>query len=164
MRLTSMLTALAFLAGFAAGHAGPSTTHAFHPDDTHGADLAAIEKLHKADVDATLTQDPSALTVLWSDDGVNMGFPGPPVVEIKAMGEAYAKFRAEYPEFKVLKYSPEIKDIQIVDDWALEVGYTEATFRMSAKEDPVSVPNTKAMRLLKRQSDGSWKFALVGMK
>jgi hypothetical protein len=35
---------------------------------------------------------------------------------------------------------------------------------MSAKEDPVSVPSTKAMRLLKRQSDGSWKFALVGMK
>jgi uncharacterized protein (TIGR02246 family) len=164
MKPTSVLTALVFLAGFAAGHVGLPTTHAFHLDNTHSADLAAIEKLHKADVDATLTQDPSALTVLWSDDGVNLGFPGPPVVGIKAMGEAYAKFRAEYPDFKVLKYVPNIKEIQIVDDWALEVGFTEATYKMSAKEDPLSVPSAKAMRLLKRQSDGSWKFALVGMK
>jgi hypothetical protein len=33
------------------------------------------ENLHQADVAATLTQDPSALTTLWSDDGVNLGFP-----------------------------------------------------------------------------------------
>jgi hypothetical protein len=34
---------------------------------------------------------------------------------------------------------------------------------MSPKDDPVSV-NDKGMRLLKRQSDASWKFALVGLK
>jgi hypothetical protein len=34
---------------------------------------------------------------------------------------------------------------------------------MSTKDEPVSV-NDKGMRLLKPESDGSWKFALVGMK
>jgi hypothetical protein len=87
-------------------------------DQNH--DLAAIEKLHKADEECTLTQDPACLTALWSDDGINLGFPGPPVVGIKAMGEAYAKFREQYPEFKVVKYAPDYKSSQIaiVDEWA----------------------------------------------
>jgi len=53
--------------------------------------------------------------------------------------------------------------IAIADGWAIEVGSVEATYRLSAKNNPVSV-NDKGMRLLKRQSDGSWKFALVGLK
>ncbi len=82
------------------------------------------------------------------------------------MGDAYTKFRADYPDFQVLKYAPDYKDMQtaIVDEWAVEVGYTDATFKMSANAAPVSPPRTKGMRLLKRQSDGSWKFALVGLK
>jgi uncharacterized protein (TIGR02246 family) len=132
--------------------------------ETRAADLAAIERLHRADVEATLTQDPSALTALWSDDGVNLGVPGTPVVGIKAIGEAYAKSRAEYPEFKVLRYAPDIKEIQIVEGWAIEWGYTEATYKMTTKDEPVNVPKTEGIRLLRRQRDGSWKFALVGMK
>jgi len=164
MRRTSVFVTIAFLAGLAIGFfarsAGIGTPHR---TDTHAADLAAIDKLHRADVEATMTQDPSSLTRLWSDDGVNLGFPGSPVVGIKAMGEAYQKFRADYPDFKVLKYAPEYKDVQIADGWAIEVGYYEATYKMSAKDNPVSMQD-KGMRLLKRQSDGSWKFALGGLK
>jgi len=132
------------------------------PDATRVADLAAIEELHKADVAATLTQDPSMLIRLWSDDGINLGF-GQPVAGIKAMKEAYDKFWVENKDFKVLKYAPVITDVQIVDGWALEVGTVVATFKMNATSEPASV-NDKGMRLLKRQSDGSWKFALVGLK
>jgi hypothetical protein len=38
-----------------------------------------------------------------------------------------------------------------------------ATLKMSAKDDPITVQQ-KLVRVLKRQSDGSWKFALVGQK
>ncbi len=48
------------------------------PNDTLAADRAGIEKLRKADIDATLTQDPSAPTTLWSDDGVNLQSPAGP--------------------------------------------------------------------------------------
>jgi hypothetical protein len=87
--------------------------------DTLAADRAGIEKLRKADIDATLTQEPSALTTLWSDEGVNLQSPAGPVVGLKALKDLYAKFRVDHPEFKVLKYSPEFKDLQIVDGWGV---------------------------------------------
>jgi ketosteroid isomerase-like protein len=164
MKSTSLVTILVFVAGLGIGYfarsAGIGTPK---KADTHAADLAAIERLDKADIAATLTQDPTALTTLWSEDAVNLGFPGPPVVGIKAMGEANQKFRTDYPEFKVLKYAPDIKDVQIADGWAIEVGNFAGTYKISAKGDPVSTEG-KGMRVLKRQNDGSWKFALVGLK
>ena len=135
-----------------------------HEGEARAADLAAIQRLHQADIDATMTQDLSALTTLWSDDAVNLGFPGPPVVGIKAMKEAYEKFKKDYPEFQVLRYANEMKQVQIAGDWAIEISDSEATFKMSAKGDPVIVQRTRGMRLLKRQSGGSWKFAVVGLK
>ncbi|HET8967184.1 MAG TPA: nuclear transport factor 2 family protein [Candidatus Acidoferrum sp.] len=125
--------------------------------------MAAIEKLHQADIEATLTQDPASLTKLWSEGGANFGFPGPPVVGIRDMGSAYAKFRAEHPDFQVVKYAPVINEIQIVDEWAIEAGDFGGIFKMSAKDEPVTV-RSKGMRVLKRQQDGSWKFAIVGLK
>jgi uncharacterized protein (TIGR02246 family) len=163
MRRTSAFVTIALLVGLGIGYFARSAMGMLQRKDTHVADLAAIEKLHRADVEATLTQDPKALTTLWSDDGVNLGFPGAPVVGIKAMGEAYAKFRTDYPNFKVLKYAADIRDVKIADGWAIEVGDFAAAYRTSAKDNPVSV-NDKGMRVLKRQSDGSWKFALVGLK
>jgi hypothetical protein len=85
------------------------------------------------------------------------------VVGIKEMAIAYAKFRVEHPDFQVLKYAPDIQQIQIADEWAIEVGDFTGTYRMSAKDSPVTV-QPKGMRVLKRQSDGSWKFAVAGLK
>jgi uncharacterized protein (TIGR02246 family) len=167
MRRTSVfivMTVMTFLAGLGVGfftRSADSGTAARR--DTHAADLAAIEKLHRADVEATLTQDPRALALLWSDDGINLGFPGPPVVGIKAIKDAYEKFRENHQDFKVLKYAPNITDVQVADGWAIEVGDFAGTFKMSAKDDPVSIQD-KGMRVLKRQGDGSWKLAVVGLK
>jgi hypothetical protein len=47
--------------------------------------------------------------------------------------------------------------------WAIEVGDAETTYKMSATDNPVSV-HDKGMLLPKRPSDGSCKFALVGLK
>lgn len=156
---------IAFLAGLGIGLSARSfVVAAAQQKNTHAADLAAIEKLHKADEEATLSQDPAALTDLWSDDGVKVDVPGGPVVGKKAMRELYEKNRTEHPDFQVLNYTTGIKEVQIVDQWAIEVGYTEATYKLSANADPVTFPRTRVMRVLKRQTDGSWKFALVGMK
>jgi ketosteroid isomerase-like protein len=160
----TLVSILVFVAGLCIGYyarfAGIGTPH---KADSRAADLAAIEKLHRADVDATLKQDPGALNTLWSDDAVKLDVPGAPVVGIKAMKEMYAKFQVDYPEFHVLKYSPNIKEVQIADGWAIEVGDFVATYKISTKDDPVSV-NDKGVRVLKRQSDGSWKLAVVGLK
>jgi hypothetical protein len=166
MKCTSLFVTIALLAGLAIGYFARGAIGTIPHKDTHSGDLAAIAKLHRADEECTLTQDPKCLTMLWSEDGINLGFPGPPVVGIKAIGDAYAKFRADYPDFQVLKYSPDYKEMQtaIVDEWAIEVGYIEGSFKTSSTAAPVSSPRAQGMRLLKRQSDGSWKFALVGLK
>jgi len=115
------------------------------------ADLVAIENIHKPLEKCTLTQDAACLTFLWSDNGIKVDVPGAPVVGIKALGEMYAKFHSQYPEFKALKCMPELR-------WA------NAIVNMSANADSVTVSNNEEIRLLKRQGDGSWKFALVGLK
>jgi hypothetical protein len=102
---------------------------------------------------------------VWAEDGVRITPGNPPTVGKVAIAAENEQGPAEHPEFKVLKYAPDIKNFQIViaDGWAIEVGSVEATYRLSAKENPVSV-HDKGMRLLKRQRDGSGKFALVGLK
>jgi uncharacterized protein (TIGR02246 family) len=163
MKHPSLLAGVAFLAGLCIGYfTRIGIVGTLQRRGARAADLAAIEKLHKADIAATLTQDPSSLTNLFSDDAVNLVFPAP-VVGIKAMKEAFEKFRADYPDFQVLKYAPDTKDVQFVDGWAIEVISGESTYKTSAKDNPVTVAG-KSMRVLKRQSDGSWKFALVGLK
>jgi hypothetical protein len=107
------------------------------PSDTLAADRASIEKLRNADIAATLTQDPSALIALWSDDGVDLQTPGAPVVGLKALKERYDKFRIEHPEFEVLKYSPDFKDLQIMDGWAIEAGDTNAHSRCPQRTIPL---------------------------
>ena len=165
MRRISVFVTIAFLAGLGVGLAARGVVMAApRQNDTRATDLAAIDKLHQADVAATLTQDPSSLTKLWSDDAVKLDVPGAPWVGIKAIQEGFEKSRADHQDFQVLRYSNDITEVQIVDGWAIEVGYLEATYKMSAKSDPISVPRTQNMRVLKRQSDGSWKFALVGLK
>jgi uncharacterized protein (TIGR02246 family) len=163
MRRTSVFMTFAFLAGLGIGYfARKASIGTPHRADAHAADLAAIEKLHRADIEVTMTQDPSSMASLFSDDAVNLMFPSP-AVGTKAMREAFEKFRADYPDFRVLKYAPNVKDVQIADEWAIEMMYGESTYKLSAKDNPVSV-QIKALRVLKRQSDGSWKFALVGLK
>jgi uncharacterized protein (TIGR02246 family) len=160
----TLLGIVVFLAGLGIGYcariAGPGTAH---KTDTRAADLAAIEKLHKADMEATLKQDADAMTSLWSDDAAKLDVPGSPVVGAKAMKAMYEKFQVDYPEFQVLKYAPNIKEVQIADGWAIEVGDFEATYKLTAKDAPVSVSD-KGARVLKRQNDGSWKLAVVGLK
>jgi len=166
MKNTFRFTLLAFLAGLGIGlFARTPSLVAFEKQDTRPADLVAIHKLHAQDVAVTLTQEPKGLVEIWSEDGVRIGPDNNATVGKSAIGAENDKFHAQYPEMKVAKYETAIPDanIAIVDDWALEVGETDAEFRLNAKDEPIKL-HEKGMRLLKRQPDGSWKFALVGMR
>jgi len=165
MRRTSLLIAIAFLAGLAIGYfvrrAGIGT---LRRSNTHAADLAAIKKLEQEDIEVTLSQDPKGLVDVWAEDGVRLGPGRPPTVGKQAIAAENDKFHAQFPEFKVLKYAPVLVEVQIAGAWAIEVGNADAAYRMSGKEEPVTVNEKGVVRVLKRQSDGSWKFAVVGLK
>ena len=125
------------------------------------ADQAGIEELHRKDVAATLASDPKLLAELWTDDAVRLQPGGPAEVGLTVIRENDRKQLAEHPAAKVLSYRPEIKDVQVVGDWAFVDSWPRnRTTRETPDGKGVSL-HGKALRVLKKQSDGSWKFARV---
>ena len=78
MRRTSVLVAIAFLAGLSIGFFARRTGQEQLPSrDRHAADLAAIDKLHQEDIRVTLLQDPKGLVDIFTEDAVRF-IPGSP--------------------------------------------------------------------------------------
>jgi len=69
------------------------------------ADRPAIEKLHRQDIAATLSQDPVALTNLWTDDAIRLGPGQPAEVGKQAIRESNERWSAR-PGLKVLTFVP----------------------------------------------------------
>ena len=115
-----------------------------------------IELLHQQDIEATLSDNADELAKLWDNEAVRIQ-PGAPVEVGKATIFANDKrWETKSDRPKTICYKPEIQDLQIAADWAFEWGY------ISYKDS--STPRAmrgKVLRVMKRQSDGSWKFARV---
>ena len=122
--------------------------------------LIGIKKLHQADVDATLKRDLDALIELWDDNGVLLQPGHAPVIGRSAFVEFLRQNLEQSASLKVLKYAPEIRDIQVQGDVAYEWGYFDSTVRASDLDPPTEV-RARFVRILKRQSDGSWRFLRV---
>lgn len=119
-----------------------------------------IEKLHQADITATLARDVEALTALWDDDAVLLQ-PGAPAITGKSAFRDFVKQSyAKSPSAKVRKYVPDFRDLRVAGHVAYEWGYFDSTFKPSEQEQPVSF-RAKFVRVLKQQSDGSWKFTRI---
>jgi ketosteroid isomerase-like protein len=159
MRRASVFMAVAFLGGLGIGYFARGVTKV-QQNDTHAADLAGIEKLHHQDIEATLSQDPKALTDIWTEDAVRFSAGKPPVVGKQAIAADNQKGLAPYPGFKVLSYVPKFENIQIQDDLAFEWFGANATFKLSPDSQPGAL-NAKGLRVMRRQGDGSWKFAVL---
>jgi ketosteroid isomerase-like protein len=122
--------------------------------------MSGIEKLHQQDVAATLSGDANKLAELWTDDAVRLEPGGPAEIGKQLIHSEDAKGRSEHPHLKILTYAPEIKDVQIVDGWAFEWGYFNSSYKESPNSE-VKRLRGKLLRVLRKQSDGSWKFARV---
>jgi uncharacterized protein (TIGR02246 family) len=160
MRRTSLVNILVFVAGLGIGFFSRSAYTNMLQRRTHAADLAAIEKLHQEDIKATLTQDPKGLVNIWADDAVRINPGSPPEVGKEAIGVANEKVHIQYADFKVLSYSAEYKNLQIEDGLACEWGEHKGVYKLSPDAAQASFDAT-GIHVLKRQNDGSWKFALI---
>ena len=127
-----------------------------HETGKTAKDRMAIERLHQQDVEATLSGKADDFAKLWDSEAVRLQPDGPPEIG-KAM--IYADDKPEEAKSgggQNICYRSEIKVLQIVGDWAFEWGY------FSFKESVNSKPGRgKVLRVIKRQIDGSWKFARV---
>ena len=124
------------------------------------SDMQAIHKLHQQDINATLARDPQALADLFTDDGVLLEPGAPPVIGKPAILAGNKKDSLEHPNTKIVSYKPDIKDLEVVDGWAFEWDTFEGSYKESEKAE-VKTFRAKALRILKKQPDGSWKFARV---
>jgi len=160
MRRTHLFVTVAFLAGLALGLVARTVYTGMLPRRTHAADFAAIEKAHQEDIEATLMQDPKKLINLWEEDAVNFIPGSSPAVGKLAIEAEHEKFRAQYPGFKVSRYTPKYKNIQVEDGLACEWFEREGEYKLSA-DSPLAKWQAKGLQVLKRQSDGSWKGVMV---
>ena len=130
----------------------------------HGQNSAAIpagiERLHKDDITATVARDAVALTALWDDDAVLLQPGTPPIIGKAAFHDFMKRALAKSPSVKVVKYVPDIRDIQVAGNVAYEWGYFDTAQKSSDQQAPESV-RAKLLRVMKRQPDGSWKFTRV---
>ena len=127
---------------------------------SHAQDMAAIERLHRQDVAATLSGDPKALAELWTDDAVRLQQGQEADVGKQAIRAADERGKAVAPEFRIVSFVPEIKDITITDGWAFEWGYFTGSSKDKIDGEEKRF-RAKLLRVLKKQSDGSWRFARV---
>jgi ketosteroid isomerase-like protein len=161
MRRTFALATIAFVAGVGIGYFAQSAgIRSPRRTETHATDLAAIEKLHQEDIEATLSQDPRGLIDIWTVDAVRFNPAGLPTVGKQAIQVENQKIHTQYPGLKMLSYTPKYKNIQIEDGLACEWFEREGEYKLSS-ESPLTNWHAKGLQALKRQSDGSWKFALI---
>ena len=153
MRLNSVAVVCALCAF--AGQALQRPAAPVGSDQGRAADLAAIEKLRKQDIDATVARDPVTLTDLWTDDAIRLGGGQADVGKqaIRASNERQSANK----DFKVLSYVPETKDFTFLEGgWAVEW----RTFTASYIDSPGSAPKQirgSVLIVLKKLPDGSWK-------
>lgn len=127
--------------------------------DSSEQNRAGIERLHQQDMAATLSDKADELANLWDRDAVRIQ-PGRPAEVSKAVIYADDKhWEATKGKEKMLCGRNEIQDVQIAGDWAFEWAYF--SFKESSPEGKVSTGQGKMLRVLHRQSDGSWKFVRV---
>jgi ketosteroid isomerase-like protein len=136
------------------GAGAVATLLAEENSSTHKARIA-IERLHQQDVEATLSGKADDFAKLWDSEAVRLLPGGPPEIG-KAVIYADDKLEESTGTGQSVCYKAEIKDLQIAGDWAFEWGYF--SYKQSANTKP---GRGKVLRVIKRQPDGSWKFARV---
>jgi uncharacterized protein (TIGR02246 family) len=127
-------------------------------EDAHTQDLAAIERLRRQDVAATLSRDTAALTELWTDDAVRLGLGEPDDIGKEAIRASNDRMKAATPDLRVLSYVPEIKELTITDGWAFEWRHYTASY-VESPGGEVKHIRGKVLGVLKKLPDGSWKVA-----
>ena len=150
-----VILALPALAGTAVA------AHQTNSGQTHMSSIpVGIQKLHQQDIDATVSMDIGKLTELWADDGVLLAQGDKPLVGKSAIQVSLKQNAAANPAVKVLKYVPEITDLQVLGDVAYEWGSFEGTHQLSA-DSPQASFRGRFLRVMRLQSDGSWKFVRI---
>ncbi len=119
-------------------------------------DLAAIEKLHQKEQEASLKNDFKTLRSLIDDNAVVMP-NGQDIVEGKdALDASFQTMKAAMSDYVVLKYKMDFQEIKVLGNYAYEWGTITGASRKKGS-DEVYNTSYKIMRILKKEPNGEWK-------
>jgi uncharacterized protein (TIGR02246 family) len=122
------------------------------------ADMEAINALHQRDMEASRKWDVDTLASLWSDDIVTLSQGEPPMIGKEANRASMLRLKEESRDLQIADYILSFNEVKIVGDWAFEWGSYSGTVKPVAKGDAIRTTG-KVMRVLKKDSDGTWKVA-----
>jgi len=122
------------------------------------ADMDAINKLHQREMEAAKKWDVDTLASLWTNDIVTLPADEPPVIGKDANRASVERLRNESGDLQIADYILSFNEVKIVDDWAFEWGTYSGTVKPAAGGEPLRATG-KVIRVLKKDSDGSWRIA-----
>jgi hypothetical protein len=142
--------------------ATPATAVTLSARDDSAAAIPGIAALHRADSVATIAGVATALRDLWDSAAVRIVPGAPATVTRAAIYKEDSTYRTNHPERNVVRYAPHYHAPWVNGNSAVEWGYFDATYvtTVGAKADTVSVRGN-ALRVLRRQSNGEWRFSHV---
>ncbi len=111
---------------------------------------AGIDRLHRADVAATLADDPQELANLFTNDAVLLEPHEPPQLGRAAILAVNQKAKESHPQARQLEYKPQVHNVRVHGDVATEWTTFTAAFQEDANA-PVQRFAGKAARVLQRQ-------------
>lgn len=121
-------------------------------------DLAAIEKLHAADIAAAKIHDIHTLITLLAEDCILL----PPKQEPLCGREAIWNYmQAQLPEsqkYEITEYIQHFEEIKIFGDWAYEWATFYGAYHPKSG-GPDLYERSRLFRILRRQQDGTWQVA-----
>ena len=120
-------------------------------------DLSAIHALNQRHIEAWLSSDVEAVISLWSDDFTVIPQAGPIVRGRRANAEILQKGIEQIHASEPLEAVEDFEEIKVLGDYAFEWGTYRFSTRPRAGGDSVT-NGGKLLRILQRQSDGSWKM------
>ena len=112
--------------------------------------LALVESWHRA----TKAKDVHAILELVADDVVFLPSSLPPIKGKEEVGKMYRTF---FPVYREIKQEAAIEELRVAGDWAFMWGTDELRLMPESGEAEIHMKG-KGLSVLKRQSDGSWKF------
>ncbi len=150
-RLACILATTFPLCGAAWSQAKSGTT-AHEPPD-----IKAINALSQKDIAACMKNDVDTLCSLWTEDGVLLMPGAPPLVGRKAICALLQEQKAKSPGSMTTDYTENWEEVRIIGEYAWQWGKMSQTQAdPSGKQETTRV---NAIRILRRERDGSWKVA-----
>lgn len=124
---------------------------------SHEKDLAAIEALHRRDMEASKAGDFETLRSIISDEAVMLPPGTRPTRGREAIERGLSRMAEAMSGVEVLEYRLDFEEVEVCGDYAFEWGHIRGAMR--AREEGAEVVHSvyKVLRILRRQPDGTWK-------